>query len=155
MIDSSKPSLDALEALGHIKKIFDNPQNLLVIKSKVDLPADAETAKLLQSEPLNQYPQIDSSTKSEHGLDELRRKLHELLGVMPTEGVFSARRRHLQELTYCAAALARAVDMLDLGDLVLAAREITVAQEHLGTITGKVTSDDILGIIFSTFCIGK
>lgn len=155
MIDSSKPSLDALEALGHIKKIFDNPQNLLVIKSKVDLPADAETAKLLQSEPLNQYPQIDSSTKSEHGLDELRRKLHELLGVMPTEGVFSARRRHLQELTACAAALARAVDMLDLGDLVLAAREITVAQEHLGTITGKVTSDDILGIIFSTFCIGK
>ena len=155
MVDSSKPSLDALEALGHIKKIFDNPQNLIVIKSKVDLPADAETEKLLKSEPLNQYPQIASSTKNEHGLDELRHKLHEMLGVMPTEGVFSARRRHLQELAYCAAALARAVDMLDLGDLVLAAREITIAQEHLGTITGKVTSDDILGLIFSTFCIGK
>ena len=45
--------------------------------------------------------------------------------------------------------------MLDFGDLVLCARELNLAQDHLGTITGKVTSDDILGKIFSTFCIGK
>ena len=75
--------------------------------------------------------------------------------MIPSEGVFSARRRHLTELSECAAALKRAREMLDLGDLVLTAREVALAQEHLGIITGKVTSDDILGIIFSTFCIGK
>lgn len=155
MVDSSKPAYDALEALGHIKKLFDNPTNLLVIKSKVDLKADVETEKLLASEPLNQYQQIATSTKVEDGLKELRHKLSEALGVIPSEGVFSARRRHLTELSECAAALKRAREMLDLGDLVLTAREVALAQEHLGIITGKVTSDDILGIIFSTFCIGK
>ena len=125
------------------------------MRSKVDLPADEQTAALLNSEPLKNYEQIDTSTKTADGLDALRRKLHEILGVIPSEGVFSARRRHLSELQECAAALDRATQMLTMGDLVLTAREIALAQEHLGTITGKITSDDILGIIFSTFCIGK
>lgn len=155
MVDSSKPAYDTLEALKHIQKIFDNPKNLLVLRSKVDLPADEQTAALLNSEPLKNYEQIDTSTKTADGLDALRRKLHEILGVIPSEGVFSARRRHLSELQECAAALDRATQMLTMGDLVLTAREIALAQEHLGTITGKITSDDILGIIFSTFCIGK
>ena len=46
-------------------------------------------------------------------------------------------------------------DSIKTGDLVLCAQEIKEAQDHLGEITGKVTSDDILGKIFSTFCIGK
>ena len=125
------------------------------MRSKVDLPADEQTAALLNSEPLKNYEQIDTSTKTADGLDALRRKLHEILGVIPSEGVFSARRRHLSELQECASALDRATQMLTMGDLVLTAREIALAQEHLGTITGKITSDDILGIIFSTFCIGK
>ena len=100
-------------------------------------------------------PQIATSTKTEHGLDLLRQQLNEVLGLIPSEGVFSARRRHVTELNECAAALTRSQEMLELGDLVLTARELTLAQDHLGTITGKVTSDDILGIIFSTFCIGK
>lgn len=155
MVDSSKPSYDALEALRHIQKLFDNPQNLLVLKSKVDLPADAQTTELLQSEPLKNYEQIATSTKVPEGLKALREKLHELLGIIPSEGVFSARRRHLNELQECDLALTRAMEMLQMGDLVLTAREVALAQEHLGTITGKITSDDILGIIFSTFCIGK
>lgn len=155
MIDSSRPALDAIEALNHIKKVFDNPRNLIVVKSKQDLPADEQTAKLLSSEPLNQYPQLSTSTKTADGLEQLRSRLQEALGIIPTEGVFSARRRHLGELDECYQAIERACGMLELGDLVLTAREITLAQNHLGTITGKVTSDDILGIIFSTFCIGK
>lgn len=155
MIDSSKPAYDALEALNHIKKLFDNPQNILVIKSKQDLAPDAQTTELLNSAPLNQYPQIATSTKVEDGLVELRTKLQEVLGIIPSEGVFSARRRHLGSLKECHDAIVRAMDMLDLGDLVLTARELSIAQEHLGTITGKVTSDDLLGMIFSTFCIGK
>lgn len=155
MIDSSKPSYDALEALHHIQDLFDNPQNLLVIKSKSDLEPNEETRKLLNSAPLNQYQQIATSTKVDNGLEQLRSALTEALGIIPSEGVFSARRRHLNELQECYDALARARLMLEMGDLVLTAREITLAQNHLGTITGKVTSDDILGIIFSTFCIGK
>ena len=114
-----------------------------------------QTQQLLNSEPLNQYPQISTSTKQDGGLDVLRTKLQEILGIIPSEGVFSARRRHLSELQESYLAIQRAIQMLELGDLVLTAREITLAQNHLGTITGKVTSDDILGIIFSTFCIGK
>lgn len=155
MIDSSKEAYDALEALNHIKTVFDNPKNLIVVKSKQDLSPNDETIKLLNSEPLNQYPQISTSTKQDGGLDLLRTKLQEVLGIIPTEGVFSARRRHLSELQESYHAIQRACHMLDMGDLVLTAREITLAQNHLGTITGKVTSDDILGIIFSTFCIGK
>ena len=155
MIDSSKPAAEAREALAHIQKLFDHPKNLMVVKSKIDLAPNAETAALLTQEPWSHLPQIATSTKTEHGLDRLRQQLNEVLGLIPSEGVFSARRRHVTELNECAAALTRAQEMLELGDLVLTARELTLAQDHLGTITGKVTSDDILGIIFSTFCIGK
>lgn len=155
MIDSSKPAAEAREALAHIQKLFDHPKNLMVVKSKIDLAPNAETAALLTQEPWSHLPQIATSTKTEHGLDLLRQQLNEVLGLIPSEGVFSARRRHVTELNECAAALTRAQEMLELGDLVLTARELTLAQDHLGTITGKVTSDDILGIIFSTFCIGK
>ena len=155
MIDTSKPAAEALEALNHMQKLFDHPKHLMVLKSKSDLPPNAETAALLTQEPWAQMEQIATSTKTEHGLEQLRRKLHEVLGIIPSEGVFSARRRHLTALNESAEALKRAQEMLELGDLVLTARELSIAQEHLGTITGKVTSDDILGIIFSTFCIGK
>lgn len=155
MVDSSKPSLDAVEALNHIKQVFGDPKNLIVLKSKIDLPENTETTELLNSEPLNQYLQIPTSTKREGGLDLLRSKLQEALGIIPSEGVFSARRRHLNALNDTLDALERSIEMLELGDLVLTAREITIAQDNLGLITGKVTSDDILGRIFSTFCIGK
>lgn len=155
MVDSSNPADDALEALSHIQKVFDNPKNLIVLKSKTDLTANPLTAELLKSKPLSDYEQIATSTKSADGLNLLRSKLNEVLGIIPAEGVFSARRRHLTELSECRTHIAKAVEMLDFGDLVLTAREVAIAQEHLGVITGKVTSDDLLGMIFSTFCIGK
>ena len=77
------------------------------------------------------------------------------MGIIPSEGVFSARRRHTLELQKTINSIQRAIDILETGDLVLCAQEVREAQDHLGTITGKVTSDDLLGKIFSTFCIGK
>ena len=74
---------------------------------------------------------------------------------MPIEGVFIARRRHLTALQTAFEHIIVAKDNLQFGDLVLCAQEMREAQDFIGTITGKVTSDDILGIIFSTFCIGK
>ena len=74
---------------------------------------------------------------------------------MPVEGVFIARRRHLTNLEKAYQYIINAKEILQTGDLVLCAQEIRQAQDYLGMITGKVTSDDILGKIFSTFCIGK
>ena len=155
MIDASSPAPDAKQTLSRLKEFFGNNTDLLLIKSKSDLPENKETAQLLQSPEFSQYQQITCSTKTASGLGLLRQNLQHALGEIPAEGVFSARRRHLKAIDETIAALERAIDMLDLGDLVLCAREIAIAQDHLGTITGKVTSDDILGKIFSTFCIGK
>lgn len=155
MVDSSGSPDDVLDNLSTVNREFGNPSNLIVIRSKTDLPANPVTLGLLKSEPLCSYKQINCSVKSNEGMRELRKELHEALGVIPAEGVFSARRRHLTALHETADAVHRAGEMLELGDLVLTARETAIAQEHLGTITGKVTSDDILGKIFSTFCIGK
>lgn len=85
----------------------------------------------------------------------LKKKLANLLQIMPVEGMFIARRRHLTELENSYKHIKNAIEIIKTGDLVLCAQEIKEAQDHLGEITGKVTSDDILGKIFSTFCIGK
>ena len=77
------------------------------------------------------------------------------LGIMPIEGVFIARRRHIAALEKAYEYIVKAKEIVATGDLVLCAQEIRQAQDYLGEITGTVTSDDILGKIFSTFCIGK
>ncbi len=71
------------------------------------------------------------------------------------EGAFSARARHVRALEACAAWLARANDELAAGQGELAAEALRLAQEDLGEITGRSLPDDLLGAIFSTFCIGK
>jgi tRNA modification GTPase len=69
-------------------------------------------------------------------------------------GSFSARRRHLAALARAAAAVRRARAEL-AGAPEVAAEELREAQQALSELTGEVTSDDLLGEIFSTFCIGK
>jgi len=72
------------------------------------------------------------------------------------DGSFMARRRHLDALSRAAVAVEAADDVLRhrrAGEL--AAEELRLAQQALGEITGEVSSDDLLGDIFSRFCIGK
>ncbi|MBE2212050.1 MAG: tRNA uridine-5-carboxymethylaminomethyl(34) synthesis GTPase MnmE [Xanthomonadaceae bacterium] len=71
------------------------------------------------------------------------------------EGAFSARARHVRALAETAAWLGRAADELAASKPELAAEALRIAQEHLGEITGRTLPDDLLGAIFSTFCIGK
>ena len=104
---------------------------------------------------LSSIPKLQISVKTSDGLLSLRKKLSESLGIIPIEGVYSARSRHLSALNDCIEALTRAFQILEIGDLVLCAQEMKLAQDSLGMITGKVSSDDLLGKIFSTFCIGK
>jgi len=98
------------------------------------------------------------SAKTGAGLDALRLRLLELAGWQAVpEGVFMARQRHTR-------ALAQVQDHLQLGGqylqqrtlaLDLLAEELRLALQALGELTGEFTPDDLLGVIFSRFCIGK
>ena len=98
------------------------------------------------------------SAKTGAGLDALRRELLKLAGWQPgAEGVYMARERHVQalqqvasHLEFASAHLAAQAQSLDL-----LAEELRLAQNALNQITGEFSSDDLLGVIFSSFCIGK
>jgi tRNA modification GTPase len=98
------------------------------------------------------------SAKTGQGLAELRHALLRLVGwEKQTEGLFIARARHVQALAqvHDHLALATAHVQPDAVMLDLMAEELRLAQQALSTITGEFTPDDLLGSIFSTFCIGK
>ncbi len=155
MIDGSSEAPDALNTLKKIKEFEPNNRNILIIVSKSDLTQNPETEKLLNTGEFADIKKIHSSTKQENGLKDLKNALVEALGIIPVEGMFSARRRHTIALEKAISCISSALEILDSGDLVLCAQELMSSQNYLGEITGKVSSDDILGKIFSTFCIGK
>ncbi|WED42926.1 tRNA uridine-5-carboxymethylaminomethyl(34) synthesis GTPase MnmE [Legionella cardiaca] len=94
--------------------------------------------------------------KSGEGLDLLKGKIKEVVGYQPTEGQFLARRRHLQALDKAKELLLTGQRQLTshrAGELL--AEDLRLAHQSLCEITGEFTSDDLLGRIFSSFCIGK
>jgi tRNA modification GTPase len=95
------------------------------------------------------------SAKSGAGVEALREHLKKLAGLdeIPA-GAFSARRRHLDALRRAGERIAAAGPHF-AGSLELAAEELKAAQAELDALTGEHTSDDLLGEIFSSFCIGK
>jgi tRNA modification GTPase len=94
------------------------------------------------------------SVRTGNGMAALRERLREEAGA-EGEGSFSARARHVAALEQASSALGRARDRLREGQAELAAEELRLAQQALGEITGVVVADDLLGRIFSEFCIGK
>ena len=155
MIDGSKPPVDVMETYTKVKEFESNTNRIMVILSKADKDLCPDVKELLCSEPFKELKQVRTSTKTESGLDELKKVLVDALGIMPIEGVFIARRRHIAALEKAYEYIVKAKEIVATGDLVLCAQEIRQAQDYLGEITGTVTSDDILGKIFSTFSIGK
>jgi tRNA modification GTPase len=98
------------------------------------------------------------SAKTGQGLPELRKALLERVGWQAgTEGLFMARERHLEALREVAGQLDRAQQQLQSrpAALDLLAEDLRLAQQALAQITGAFTPDDLLGEIFSKFCIGK
>ena len=92
------------------------------------------------------------------GMDLLRKELLRIAGWQQTgESVYLARERHLLALQAARAHLQVAAELAAQNDqaLDLFAEELRLAQERLNSITGAFTSDDLLGVIFSRFCIGK
>lgn len=101
---------------------------------------------------------LSLSAKTGSGLDILRRRLLEVAGWQSRpEGVYMARERHVQALHEVAAHLVAASSHLaaKTKSLDLLAEELRLAQSALNQITGQFSSDDLLGVIFSQFCIGK
>jgi tRNA modification GTPase len=98
------------------------------------------------------------SAKTGEGVEALKQKILETVGWSgPQEGAIVARRRHLDCLERAAEHIEKSEKFAANGNnsLELFAEELSLAQNHLGQITGKLLPDDLLGKIFSQFCIGK
>jgi tRNA modification GTPase len=123
-----------------------------VIRNKIDLTGRAAgvTKKADETE-------IALSAKTGAGLDDLRRHLKDCMGFQAAgEGTFMARRRHLDAIRRAQACLVQGQARLResrAGELL--AEELRLAQQALSEITGEFTPEDLLGKIFSSFCIGK
>lgn len=106
--------------------------------------------------PSQEGDTIRLSAKTGTGLDLLRRHLKDSAGFAPPEGVFIARRRHLDALERAQRCVQNAAAQLEQhSGAELVAEELRLAQLSLNEITGEFTPDDLLGRIFSSFCIGK
>ncbi|MDO8464854.1 MAG: tRNA uridine-5-carboxymethylaminomethyl(34) synthesis GTPase MnmE [Gallionella sp.] len=128
----------------------DIPQ--LLVFNKADLLDDSIAVSARP--PFANVSFIRVSAKTGAGLEELRGKLLEAVGWRDQEsGAFMARERHMQALTLAQSHLAQAQTVLARAELF--AEELRLAQRALSEITGEFTPDDLLGEIFSRFCIGK
>jgi len=143
---------DATEAVPErIEEPVPDGIPVTIVRNKIDLSGDRPG--IVEGE----HPVVMLSARTGEGLDALRRRIRELAGFRDLgEGAFTARRRHVEalrdaqghfEMGRAALRDARAGELL--------AEELRLSQRALGTITGEVTADDLLGRIFSEFCIGK
>lgn len=131
---------------------------VLDVYNKLDVAPHIQRAEAAQTEGAKHGAPIYLSAKSGTGLDTLRAELLRLAGWQSgTEGVYMARERHVQALRRVQGHLSIAAQHLAARDqhLDLLAEELRLSQEALNEITGEFTSDDLLGVIFSKFCIGK
>ncbi|TKJ72933.1 tRNA uridine-5-carboxymethylaminomethyl(34) synthesis GTPase MnmE [Pseudomonas sp. CFBP13508] len=130
-----------------------DPAKVTLIRNKADLTGEAVSLETSD----DGHVTISLSAKSAEGLDLLRDHLKACMGYEQTsESSFSARRRHLEALRHASAALEHGRAQLTLaGAGELLAEDLRQAQHSLGEITGAFSSDDLLGRIFSSFCIGK
>lgn len=149
LVDGSRRSEDASIA-GELATLPAEIPTTLVI-NKIDLVGAA--SRYEQSQP----PRIYLSAVTGEGIDLLSAHLKECMGFQGADaGTISARRRHLDALARADRHLHEARSQLvDARAGELMAEELRRAQQALAEITGEFTSDDLLGRIFSTFCIGK
>ncbi|OOF45030.1 tRNA uridine-5-carboxymethylaminomethyl(34) synthesis GTPase MnmE [Rodentibacter trehalosifermentans] len=153
MLDSHDPDSQDLEKLrSEFFAKLPTTIPITIVRNKIDL--SDEHAGLTEE---NGYPVIRLSAQTHQGVSLLREHLKQAMGFqMGTEGGFLARRRHLEALEKAAEHLQSGLFQLTTfhaGELL--AEELRLVQTHLSEITGQFTSDDLLGNIFSSFCIGK
>ncbi|HIC7359071.1 TPA: tRNA uridine-5-carboxymethylaminomethyl(34) synthesis GTPase MnmE [Legionella pneumophila] len=146
VVDINNPDQQS-SLLNELRLTLPNKIPIITVYNKID------TTKL--SAKRDEHT-VYLSAKTGEGMDELKKVIKQVVGYQPTEGQFLARRRHLQALDEAKALLLNGQTQLTnhkAGELL--AEDLRLAHQILCEITGEFTSDDLLGKIFSSFCIGK
>ena len=140
---------------AQVTKRASKKAHIINVFNKLDLLATENHS----AHPLHDESAIYISVKTGAGMDRLRKKILEGAGWNSNEaaGIFTARERHLSAIALAKECLLRAQAHGTNGNLALDlfAEELRYAQDALGQITGKLLPDELLGKIFSEFCIGK
>ncbi len=152
VIDSTDEQQRAAE--NHWPEFFNNSlltEKLTVVYNKID------QSKITVDETQQSPARLGISAKTGTGLEKLTTHLKDIVGFKgTTEGGFSARRRHIDAIRKAQNCLRSGrTQLLDYAAGELLAEDLRQAQEALSEITGSFTSDDLLGRIFGSFCIGK
>jgi tRNA modification GTPase len=147
MIDASDPEREQAD-----NPIFPIRIQVTKILNKIDLTGEPPTLRNTAG-----ATEIFLSVKSGAGMDILYQHLKDTMGYdEQLEDVFIARRRHIDALNDAASSIRNALlQLTDNHTPELVAEELRLAQQSLSEITGAFTSDDLLGQIFSSFCVGK
>ncbi|WP_218139790.1 tRNA uridine-5-carboxymethylaminomethyl(34) synthesis GTPase MnmE [Basfia succiniciproducens] len=153
MLDSTDPdSKDLDQAKAEFLSKLPGNIPVTIVRNKSDLSGEKESIEEQEG-----FTVIRLSAQTQQGVSLLREHLKQSMGYQTgTEGGFLARRRHLEALEHAAEHLQIGhiqLTQFHAGELL--AEELRIVQDYLGEITGKFTSDDLLGNIFSSFCIGK
>ena len=153
MVDARDTAeLDPMKIWPEFVSRLPDSSRLTLVRNKVDLTDEGTEANLSTTPPV-----IRISAATQAGVDNLKQHLKDVMGLDSTaEGLFSARRRHLDALARAEEALKNGAAQLHgamAGELL--AEDLRAAQQALGEITGEFTADDLLGEIFGSFCIGK
>ena len=126
---------------------------IITVLNKVDLIS----SPILNTKDVSRGTIIETSAVTGKGMQELKSELLKLAGFSENQSIYMARERHIHNLLNVKESLKRAASYLNSTSpqLELFAEELRGASDELGEITGKISSDDLLGKIFSGFCIGK
>lgn len=126
-------------------------KTVLLVKNKIDL-----TQENTQRTLIDDKVQLSISAKYVQGVDLLSQELSEIAGFDNTnQSVMLARRRHIIALQASFDSMTAALIQLENGSIELMAEDLRHAGQSMGSITGEFSSDDLLGEIFSAFCVGK
>lgn len=137
-----------------IKEII--PEFYNQIPKDIDITYVHNKIDLLQEIPQNQDNHIYISAENNIGIDKLKDHILKKVGYTnQNESIYTARERHVTAINKAYEHINLAREQLELGNGELLAEELLIVQEHLNSITGEFSSDDLLGEIFSSFCIGK
>ena len=154
MVDASSPEAEDPSALWpEFIDCSPAPDRITLIRNKADLSGEAISLKVAKDGQVT----LSICARSGDGVDLLREHLKQCMGYEQTaESSFSARRRHLDALRLAEQHLQHGhAQLTQAGAGELLAEDLRLAQQALGEITGAFSSDDLLGRIFSSFCIGK
>ena len=153
LVDAQNPILPNLETLNELSV----PTTIVVNKIDQNQASNALTSEPELMEATHAKHLVRVSVKRGDGMNDLRDHLIAMAGRdQAIEGVFSARRRHLDALIRSRDATDAALEKLSNGAMPeLAAEELKIARQALDEVTGRFDTEDLLGKVFGQFCIGK